>query len=247
MFVDERATRDSLERMTRKMTANLALRDDLLQEALVHLWLTEIGRPSQTKSWYLQSCKYHLLHYLASGRSVDSGKRRAGQLQLFDEFDELEGAPEEADSGNSVLTWVSARDIIALLSPQLLPHEKAVLYCFADGLGPREIGRKLKMSHTMVIKHRRKIASLFNRLEFPKIPSSVTRPGSVFGRNGSNGRHRWNGNGLHISARSSAANYFAKRKTPTSGDSNGIAIGFRGANGDVGRGSSCYLTAAGHP
>src|SRR6266481_3520362 len=172
MFVDELSTRESLVRMVRRMTANLALREDLLQEALIHLWLTETRRPGQTKSWYLQSCKYHLLHYLASGRSVDSGKRRAGQLQTAGDFDEWDAVAEKADSGNSVLTWVCARDIISLLSRQLLPHEKAVLHCFADGLGPREIGRKLKMSHTMVIKHRRKIASLFNRLECPKASSA---------------------------------------------------------------------------
>ena len=150
------------------MTANLALREDLLQEALIHLWLTESRRPNQTKSWYLQSCKYHLLHYLASGRSIDSGKRRASQIINGQDWDDRDGFPEEIDSGNSVLTWVSARDIISLLSPQLLPHERAVLNCFADGLGPREIGRKLKMSHTMVIKHRRKIASLFSRLDLPQ-------------------------------------------------------------------------------
>ena len=167
MFVDELSTKDSLVRMVRRMTANLALREDLLQEALIHLWLTEARRPGQTKSWYLQSCKYHLLHYLASGRSIDSGKRRAGQLLPNHDADHSDGFPEEMDSGNSVFTCVSARDIISLLSPQLLPQEKAVLNCFADGLGPREIGRKLKMSHTMVIKHRRKIASLFNRLDLP--------------------------------------------------------------------------------
>jgi DNA-directed RNA polymerase specialized sigma24 family protein len=153
--------------MVRRMTANLALREDLLQEALIHLWLTEARRPGQTKSWYLQSCEYHLLHYLASGRSVDSGKRRNGQLQPVHDSDQGDGFPEEMDCGNSVFASVSARDIISLLSPQLLPQEKAVLHCFADGLGPREIGRKLKMSHTMVIKHRRKIASLFNRLDLP--------------------------------------------------------------------------------
>src|SRR5260370_7645471 len=101
MFVDELSTRDSLVRMVRRMTANLALREDLLQEALIHLWLTEARRPSQTKSWYLQSCKYHLLHYLASGRSVDSGKRRAGQLHLFDDFYSLDGAPQEQHSRHS--------------------------------------------------------------------------------------------------------------------------------------------------
>src|SRR5882724_5200261 len=129
MFVDELSTRESLVRMVRRMTANLALREDLLQEALIHLWLTEARRPGQTKSWYLQSCKYHLLHYLASGRSVDSGKRRGGQLhQPVNDFDIGDGFHEESDSGNSVLAWVSARDIISLLSPQLLPHEREVLH-----------------------------------------------------------------------------------------------------------------------
>jgi DNA-directed RNA polymerase specialized sigma24 family protein len=175
MFVDELSTRDSLVRMVRKLTANVALREDLLQEALIHLWLTETRRPGQTRSWYLQSCKYHLLHYLASGRSVDSGKRRAGQFYPSDDSDEWETISEKADSGNTVLNSVSARDIISLLSPQLLPHEKAVLHCFAEGLGPREIGRKLNMSHTMVIKHRRKIALLFHRLELPKNKSFLPR------------------------------------------------------------------------
>jgi DNA-directed RNA polymerase specialized sigma24 family protein len=168
MFVDELSTRDALVRMVRRMTTNLALREDLLQEALIHLWITESRRPNQTRSWYLQGCKYHLLHYLASGRSVDSAKRRAGQLQPGHDSEERHGFPEEIDSGNSVVNWVSARDIISLLTPQLQPHEREVLDCFADGLGPREIGRKLKMSHTMVIKHRRKIASLCARLDAPR-------------------------------------------------------------------------------
>ncbi len=235
MFVDELSTRESLVRMVRRMTVNLALREDLLQEALIHLWLTEARRPSQTKSWYLQSCKFHLLHYLASGRSVDSGKRRAGQLQPSNDFDEWDGLPEQADSGNSVLTWVSARDIIALLSPQLLPHEKAVLHCFADGLGPREIGRKLKMSHTMVIKHRRKIASLFNRLEFPKPSSALVRPILPLNKNGSNGHRRWKGNGSRTVAPGSAGNCFPKRNASDSVGSNGIAITFGKRNGRAGR------------
>ena len=138
-----------------------------MQEALVHLWVTEVGRPGQTRSWYLQSCKFHMLHYLASGRSVDSAKRRAGQLQSADESEEPNGFIDEADSGNSVFASVSARDIISLLSPQLAQQERAVLNCFADGLGLREIGRRLKISHTMVLRHRRKIASVLRRLEKP--------------------------------------------------------------------------------
>jgi RNA polymerase sigma factor (sigma-70 family) len=165
MFVDQLTIRDSLVRMVRSMSSNLALRQDLLQEALIHLWLSEANRPGQTRSWYLQSCKYHLLHYLASGRSIDSAKRRGSQMVATDGLEsEQQQLIDEGDTGNSVLNHVSARDIISQLTPRLQPREKDVLDCFADGLGLREIGRKLKMSHTMVIKHRRKIATLYSRM-----------------------------------------------------------------------------------
>jgi len=192
MFIDQESMRESLLRMIRRITPNLTLRDDLLQEALIHLWLTESRRPAQTRSWYLQSCKFHLLHYLASGRSVDSAKRRTGQMQMIEDGEGRDEFLEPSDSGNSVLGWVSARDIMSQLSPQLLPHEKAVLDCFAEGLGPREIGRRLKMSHTMVIKHRRKIASLYNRLEAPR---SKTQYVACNGHNGYVNGHA-NGNGI---------------------------------------------------
>jgi len=199
MFVDERATRDSLARMIRRLTANLALREDLLQEALVHIWLTEVGRPSQTKSWYLQSCKYHLLHYLASGRSVDSAKRRNNQLEWERDSYDLDGLVDENKADNSVFTWVSARDIVSLLSSQLSGQEKAVLDCFAEGLGPREIGRKLRMSHTMVIKHRRKIATLFNRLEPPVSLHAGISPNGNNGNNGNGNSHGLKTNGFNRS------------------------------------------------
>ena len=111
MFIDEESIRECLQRMIRRITPNLTLRDDLLQEALIHLWLTEARRPAQTRSWYLQSVKFHLLHYLASGRSVDSGKRRASQMQMVEDTDSTEEFLDQPDSANSVLGWVSARDI----------------------------------------------------------------------------------------------------------------------------------------
>jgi DNA-binding NarL/FixJ family response regulator len=91
------------------------------------------------------------------------------------ESEEENGFGQQTDSGNSVVAWVSAREIISLLSARLPPQEKAVLGCLADGLGPREIGRKLHVSHTMVIKHRRKIASLLSHLEAPSLGSLTTR------------------------------------------------------------------------
>src|SRR6266478_1658854 len=175
MYFEEPSIQDSLLHMIRRMTSNPTLRDDLLQEALIHFWLTESRRPGQTKSWYLQSCKFHLQHYLASGRSLDSNKRRASQTTVECGTEYQDDVFEQLDSGHSVITLVSTREIISLLSQQLLPHETAVLHCLADGLGPREIGRRLNISHTMAIKHRCKIAQLLTRLESPRpSPRSAT-------------------------------------------------------------------------
>lgn len=165
MYINEVSVRDSVARMVRRITSHLALRDDLMQEALIHLWLTESRRPGQTLSWYLQSCKYHLLHYLSLGRSLDSAKRRFNQWPNDGEEDSDQKLSEIESSGDTVLTVVIARDIISMLAPHLTLVQRTVLYCFADGLGPREIGKRLGISHTMVIKHRTRIASILERLE----------------------------------------------------------------------------------
>jgi len=149
------------------VTKDLSLHDDLYQEALIHLWLTESRRPNQTESWYLQSCKFHMQHYLASGRSVDSRKRRVGQWYSEARIEKADELPEQVDSTNPVFALVSTRDLISLLSRQLLPREKAVLDGLVNGLGMREIGRRLNISHTMALRHRAKIARLLLRLERP--------------------------------------------------------------------------------
>jgi len=182
----------ALAQMSRRFTANVALRQDLLQEAMVHLWLTETRRPGQTRSWYLQSCRFHLHHYLNSGRSIDSAKRWRDQLPLDDNPSGIECATEPGDAGNSVLTSVSAREIVSLLAPLLSRQEQSVLAGLADGLGPRELGRRLKLSHAMVIRHRRKIAKLVTKLELP--PFRRSNPPNPQGVNSSregdgNGRH----------------------------------------------------------
>jgi len=178
--------------MTGTITTNFALRQDLLQEGLIHLWLTETRRPGQTISWYLQSSKFHLLHYLGSGRSVDSTKRGRGHARLEQDSEEPEELPELVDPGDSLLSQVIARDIISLLSPHLSPSENAVLDGLADGLGVREIGRRLEMSHTMVTRHRSKIASLLLKLEGPSILSEQSRraAGAEDGKQANGVRHR---------------------------------------------------------
>jgi RNA polymerase sigma factor (sigma-70 family) len=186
---DAALMRGALTRMIRRLTPNPALREDLLQEAMVHLWRTQTRRPDQTRSWYLQSCRFHLQHYLNSGRSIDSGKRWRQQMPMTDHSEEEETAVEPGDSGNSVVNSVSVREIMSLLSLELTRQEQAVLDCLADGLGLREIGRKLKLSHTMVIRHRRKIAAVLTRLELPSPSRELVLH--------TNGSRRVNGNGKH--------------------------------------------------
>lgn len=181
--------RGALTRMIRRLTPNPALREDLLQEAMVHLWLTQTRRPDQTRSWYLQSCRFHLQHYLNSGRSIDSGKRWRHQMPMTDHSEDEEAAAEPGDSGNSVVNSVSVREIMALLSSELTRQERAVLDCLADGLGLREIGRKLKLSHTMVIRHRRKIAAVLTRLELPSLNRELGSQANSSPRVNGNGKH----------------------------------------------------------
>ena len=169
-YRDGLSVKEPLLRMIGRITPNLALRQDLLQEALIHLWLTEARRPGQTKSWYLQSSKFHLLHFLASGRSVDCPKRARYHSHFEEDSEHIEDSPELADPGDSVVSQVIARDIISVLSSHLSSHENAVLKCLANGQGLREIGRRLEMSHTMVIKHRSNIAALLVKLERPSFP-----------------------------------------------------------------------------
>ena len=183
MYVNEVSVRNLVARMVQRITSHLALRDDLMQEALIHLWLTESRRPGQTLSWYLQGCRYHLLHYLSLGRSLDSAKRRFNQWPDAGEEDSDQEPFEGESSGDTVLTVVIARDIIALLVPHLTLVQRTVLYCFADGLGPRDIGRRLGISHTMVIKHRSKIASILERLESSLPVESVASSAALSPKN----------------------------------------------------------------
>ena len=78
-MAEERSLRDYLVNMIRHVTDDPELRADLLQEAVLHLWKAQTERPGQTRSLYLQSCKFRIQHYLAAGRSVDSTKRRNGR------------------------------------------------------------------------------------------------------------------------------------------------------------------------
>ena len=169
MLIDDVRTRELLSKIVYRLSSDASVRDDLMQEALVHLWLLEERRPGQRQSWYLQSCKFHLQNFLVAGRSVDSPKRRAGKVAYSDEGGEtLLAAAVDVD--NAVFGQVSAKDILSLLCGRLTPFEQSILNHLAEGMGAREIAERMDVTHPTVIKYRRKIASLAIRLGIPPLP-----------------------------------------------------------------------------
>lgn len=170
MLIDDLRTRELLCSIAYRLTSDVTLREDLIQEAMVHLWLLEERRPGQSRSWYLQNCKFHLQNHIVAGRSVDSLKRRKGRVLFAGECEELGPFSSALELDDALFAQVSARDIIAALSSELTIFQQSVLNHLAEGLRAREIAARLNVSHPTVIKHRRKIAALAIKMGIPPLP-----------------------------------------------------------------------------
>jgi RNA polymerase sigma factor (sigma-70 family) len=161
MMFEQRRTRGLLRGMVRRLTTERGLEEDLIQEAIIHLWLREKQHPGQRESWYIQSCRLYLQNHLRKGRSVDGGKHRHTAILPI-----MDAAWEDSDPSvdDSLLSLICARDLAAEISKWLTPQEKQILSLAHDGLSLREIGGRLNLSHTSVIRRRRNIAALASRL-----------------------------------------------------------------------------------
>jgi RNA polymerase sigma factor (sigma-70 family) len=191
MIFEQRATRGILRGLVRRLTTERIFEEDLLQEALVHLWTRETEHPGQQRSWYIQSCRLHLQNYLRKGRSVDCGNHRHAAVQAAEP-----GAEEEIDppGDETLVLLVCARDLAAELFKWLTPVEKQILSLSQEGLSLREIASLLGLSHTSVIKRRRKIAALSTRLGV-EAPATPPLRRAAFRPKPSNGTARPRSNG----------------------------------------------------
>src|SRR5262245_46884099 len=90
MLIENTGVLNALCKIVNSFTSDPVLQQDLMQECLIHLWRVENEKPGRTKSWYLQSCRYHVQHWLALGRSVDSPKRSKSDSRLALDEDEVE-------------------------------------------------------------------------------------------------------------------------------------------------------------
>jgi RNA polymerase sigma factor (sigma-70 family) len=180
MLLDCPKILEGLRRIVARLVANSTVHDDLVQEALVHLWAEEHRHPGHSRSWYLQSCQFHLKNYLRKGRSVDSTKRRLESSLTSNEFETGPEAEPPVDLNDSpdpngdILSTVAQREMLALLSNQLDWRGQEILSCLADGLTAREIASKLKLSHTAVIKRRHGIAARACKLGLAPRPRGPT-------------------------------------------------------------------------
>lgn len=131
--------------------------DDLYQEALFDLWNRnkEGVLSDKTDSYILQSCYFFLKNHIRKiYKKID---RNTISLCSFvnDENEDFQDIflKESANEINFSEINLLLEKIYGLLNNR----EKEILSLSLDDLGPREIGRRLGISHVMVIKVKQKI------------------------------------------------------------------------------------------
>jgi RNA polymerase sigma factor (sigma-70 family) len=167
MLIDQQEVRSLLQRIIQRLVGNTALTEDLMQEAMIHLWRQECKNPGQTQSWYIQSCRFCIIDYLRRGRSVDFGpgyrdQFGVGENALADKCDECVESPFDS---------ASAHDLLAHLSERLSSTQRSILGYLANEFSPVEISEELGISRQSVSKHRQHIARLAIQLGVKRSPS----------------------------------------------------------------------------
>lgn len=174
MLCDEPLIRDDLKRIVRSVTSTVAWHDDLLQEALIHLWLKETQFPGQTTSWYLQTCRCHVCDYLRRGVSVDSPKRSPDRCELTDESIDTEQIPECLILEGEAISLTCSRDLLEQLALHLDAINRNIVLLLVEGYNERETAERVGLSQPAVRKRRLKIARLSVALGFVPADRSIS-------------------------------------------------------------------------
>jgi DNA-directed RNA polymerase specialized sigma24 family protein len=164
MLIEEPGILESLRQIVNRSTHHHDLQQDLLQECLLQLWKIESEKPGRTRSWYLQNCRFHVQHWLAAGRSLDSHRRAIDGKRITLEGNDEEEILSQHHTAGELFERVSAHDLVSTLASQLRPCEQAVLLGLAEGLSLREIAYHFGLSYPTTLKYRRRVAALATRL-----------------------------------------------------------------------------------
>ncbi len=162
--LEQPEVRQRLSELVRSLTTDADLWEDLLQEAAIHLWRMALEHPGQTASWYLQSCRFHLLDLLKSGRSVHAPRHHNCLCDISGQSDATESEEDWLKAGEDLFGSVSARDILHELLLLLEPSDQSILRELTDGQGVRETARRLGVAYHAVREARRRIAGVARQL-----------------------------------------------------------------------------------
>jgi hypothetical protein len=172
MLAEDQKISETLRKIVCGFTSDQVLQQDMLQECLLWLCRVERDKPGRTLSWYLQSCRFHIQHWLASGRSVDSLKRNRADKRIAIEGNDDEPALQEYHTNGELFEGVSFQDVVSTLGLHLKPRERRVLRGLAEGQALREIAAELRLSYPTALKCRQTIATVISKLEISPPPGS---------------------------------------------------------------------------
>ena len=164
MLIEQPEILEVMRQIVAGFTSDPALQADLMQESLFHLWKVEREKPGRTRSWYLQSCRFHVQHWLALGRSLDSPKRANGNNPVVINGDGEDPALSEYHTNGELFETVCFQDTVSTLAIRLKPRERIVLGGLSEGLRLGEIVSESGLSFPTILKYRGNIASLTCKL-----------------------------------------------------------------------------------
>jgi len=152
-----------LKRITYRLNGHFSFfnDDDLYQEALLHLWMDfQAGKLNdKTQSYILQGCYFHLKNYI---RTV---KVKANLISLNTLISSEDTQLEEILPVNDYRAYFDILDSKFLVEKMqnngLSKKEKEIIALFLRGLTVREIGRRLGISHVMVVKLKKRIKNKY--------------------------------------------------------------------------------------
>ena len=178
-----------LRQICARFSADPDLQQDLLQECLIHLWRMERAKPNQTRSWYLQSCRFQIQHWLASGRSLDNPRRSNSERRISIHDDAEHPALEDYNTNGELFEAVCFQDAVSTLAGRVGRRQRKVLNGLAEGQTLSEIASQTKLSYPTVLKYRRIIADLSTKL-------GIEREDAPRGRRRLAGRATYVGSGV---------------------------------------------------
>jgi len=147
-----------LQSIAQKLTSDLCLQEDLVQEMRLHLWQQWQAHPNQTPAWYVQSCQYHARDYLKAGRSIDSKPREGVErVSLWQEDAEGGWEPLPISSENGFEDEIIFRDLLAKVRRRLTEKQGRTLDLWLQGYTEKEIGRMERVSRQSIHQQKKRI------------------------------------------------------------------------------------------